>query len=222
MCEYQISGITLAWMKLGVPPRSFLLRAERGNHNQTISNPKVSFESGENHKTTTQPFPRKQGNFDEVLVESYALEQEMLGLAIRLSLEIGTSDYATPVFVHIHLPPTIAKKEISAKLGFQSALRRLIMFYYHPLWWFESNTHMALHGIKRQLPSNLRISFEKGILQGAIELHLLCVQETGAHGPGHAQPRYQKHHGGWGAWRISAGHQGFLGREHSQACVFCC
>lgn len=160
-----------------MPPRSFLLGLKEGTTIKPYQTPKSHLKVGKITRRT-QPFPRKQGNFDEVLVESYALEQEMLGLAIRLSLEIGTSDYATPVFVHIHLPPTIAKKEISAKLGFQSALRRLIMFYYHPLWWFESNTHMALHGIKRQLPSNLRISFEKGILQGAIELHLLCVQET--------------------------------------------
>jgi len=127
----------------------------------------------------TQPFPRKQGNFDEVLVESYALEQEMLGLVIRLSLEIGTSDYATLVFVHIHLPPTIAKKKHISKtlvpIGPQKADHVLLPSIVSGLKAIPTWHYMAL---KRQLPSNLRISFEKGILQGAIELHLLGVQET--------------------------------------------
>ena len=66
----------------------------------------------------TLSFPRKQGNFDEVLVESYALEQEILELVIKLSLEIGRSDYATLVFC-AYLPPTndCQKKEVSGSNG---------------------------------------------------------------------------------------------------------
>ena len=116
-----MSGITLAWIKLEC--RNIGLK--EGSTIKSYQAPKSRWKVGKITRRT-QSFPRKQGNFDEVLVESYALEQEMLGLFIglRLSLEIGTSDYSTLVLMHICLPPTIIhKKEISAKLEFQSAFR---------------------------------------------------------------------------------------------------
>ena len=114
-----MSGVTLAWINLEC--RNMGLK--EGSTIKSYQAPKSRWKVGKITRRT-QSFPRKQGNFDEVLVESYALEQEMLGLVIGLSLEIGTSDYSTLFLIHICLPPTIIhKKETSAKFEFQSAFR---------------------------------------------------------------------------------------------------